>query len=183
MMTGSPRIRASDADRDRTGGLLREHHARGRLDPEEFAERLDRVFAAKTIDELDELTADLPAIDLYPLPAASLPRNRRVSTDLPASAVLRQSSGHVRVWLGSGRAPSAWVAAWGAWSAVMAVLVVLLVVSGNPWPLVWGAAAGVLIGGRWAVSRRAIGRGGAGEARRQLGASSPEGIDSSRDES
>jgi hypothetical protein len=183
MMNRSPRIRASDADRDRTAGLLREHHARGRLDPEEFAERLDRVFAAKTIDELDELTADLPAIDLYPLPAASLPRNRLVSTDLPATAVLRQSGGHVRVWPGSGRAPSAAVAAWGAWSAVMAVLVVLLAVSGNAWPLVWGAAVGVLMGGRWVVSRRAIGHGRAGGASRQLGASSPEGIDSSREES
>jgi len=35
-------IRASDHDRDRTARLLREHHAVGRLDPEEFAERLDQ---------------------------------------------------------------------------------------------------------------------------------------------
>ena len=62
-------------------------------------------------------------------------------------------------------------------------LVVLLAVSGNAWPLVWGAAVGVLMGGRWVVSRRAIGHGRAGGASRQLGASSPEGIDSSREES
>jgi hypothetical protein len=75
-MSSSPRVRASDRDRDRTAELLREHHAAGRLDPQEFAERLDLVYAAKTVDDLDVLVADLPKIDLYPLPSASLPRGR-----------------------------------------------------------------------------------------------------------
>jgi hypothetical protein len=66
-MPAEPPMRASDADRDRTAALLREHHAAGRLDAAEFNERLDRVFAAKTLGDLDEVTADLPAIDLYPL--------------------------------------------------------------------------------------------------------------------
>ena len=70
----APRIRASDRDRDRTAQLLSEHHGAGRLDAEEFAERLERVYTAKTIDDLDELTADLPAIDLYPLPSAAVSR-------------------------------------------------------------------------------------------------------------
>jgi hypothetical protein len=69
---GDPRIRASDADRDRTATLLREHHAEGRLTPEEFDHRLDRALAAKTIGELDALLADLPGIDLYRLPAAGI---------------------------------------------------------------------------------------------------------------
>ncbi|MBO0802615.1 MAG: DUF1707 domain-containing protein [Nocardiopsaceae bacterium] len=76
-MPGDPRIRASDADRDRTASLLREHHAVGRLTASEFAERLDRAFAAKTLGELDELMADLPAIDLYRLPSAEIRRRRR----------------------------------------------------------------------------------------------------------
>ena len=69
-MASDPRIRASDADRDRTAALLREHHAAGRLTADEFNERLDKAYAAKTLGELDELLADLPGIDLYQLPDA-----------------------------------------------------------------------------------------------------------------
>ena len=72
-MAGDPRIRASDDDRERTVSLLREHHAAGRLTLDEFNERLDKAYAAKTLGELDELMSDLPAIDLYRLPDASLP--------------------------------------------------------------------------------------------------------------
>jgi hypothetical protein len=61
-------MRASDRDRDRTADLLREHHAAGRLDADEFAERLDKAYRARTVGDLDELTADLPSIDRYPLP-------------------------------------------------------------------------------------------------------------------
>lgn len=73
-MAGNPRIRASDADRERAAALLREHHAAGRLTVEEFQERLDRAMTAKTLGELDELMADLPAIDLYELPDEALRR-------------------------------------------------------------------------------------------------------------
>ena len=73
-MPGDPRIRASDADRDRVTALLREHHAAGRLTAEEFHERMEQALDAKTLGELDELLADLPAIDLYQLPDASLRR-------------------------------------------------------------------------------------------------------------
>ena len=73
-MPGDPRIRASDADRDRVASLLREHHAAGRLTAEEFHERMDSALEAKTLGELDELMTDLPAIDLYQLPDASLRR-------------------------------------------------------------------------------------------------------------
>ncbi|HEX4088570.1 MAG TPA: DUF1707 domain-containing protein [Trebonia sp.] len=71
-MSGDPRVRASDADRERTAALLREHHAVGRLTPEEFSERVDKAFAAKTLGDLEALLSDLPAIDLYQLPAAGI---------------------------------------------------------------------------------------------------------------
>ena len=71
-MSGDPRVRASDADRERTATLLREHHAVGRLTSEEFSERVDKAFAAKTLGDLEVLLADLPAIDLYQLPAAGI---------------------------------------------------------------------------------------------------------------
>ena len=71
---GDPRIRASDADRDRATALLREHHAAGRLTAEEFDERMDAALSAKTLGEIDELLADLPVIDLYRLPDESMRR-------------------------------------------------------------------------------------------------------------
>ena len=81
-MPGDPRLRASDADRERTAQLLREHHAVGRLTAEEFNDRLEQVFAARTLGELDELLADLPAIDLYQLPSAGIRPPRRGGSGL-----------------------------------------------------------------------------------------------------
>jgi len=82
-MPSDPKIRASDADRDRTAALLREHLAAGRLTPEEFHERLDLAYAAKTLGQLDELMADLPGIDLYDLPETKLRRSRSGDAPLP----------------------------------------------------------------------------------------------------
>jgi hypothetical protein len=58
---GPPALRASDADRDRVIELLRAAVADGRLDAVEFDERLDAALAARTIDALAALTADLIA--------------------------------------------------------------------------------------------------------------------------
>ena len=60
--SSSPALRASDADRDRVIELLRAAVADGRLDPVEFDERLDAALAARTIDALAPLTADLIAV-------------------------------------------------------------------------------------------------------------------------
>ncbi|MGI5259988.1 DUF1707 SHOCT-like domain-containing protein [Streptomyces angustmyceticus] len=54
-------LRASDADRDRVAEILREALAEGRLDPEEHAERIDTVYRAKTMGELEPVIRDLPA--------------------------------------------------------------------------------------------------------------------------
>ena len=59
-MMRDPNLRASDADREATADRLRQDHTDGRLDQDEFQERLDRCFAAKTVGELAELTRDLP---------------------------------------------------------------------------------------------------------------------------
>lgn len=58
--TRDPGLRAGDRDRDAVEEVLREHHLAGRLETEEFQERLDRCYAAKTYAELDDLVADLP---------------------------------------------------------------------------------------------------------------------------
>ncbi|MGI5349096.1 DUF1707 SHOCT-like domain-containing protein [Streptomyces sp. CA-250714] len=54
-------VRASDADRDRVADILREALAEGRLDAEEHGERIEAVYAAKTMGELEPLVRDLPA--------------------------------------------------------------------------------------------------------------------------
>jgi hypothetical protein len=60
-MMRNPNLRASDADREATADRLRQHHTDGRIDAEEFNERLDKCYAAKTMGELAGLTRDLPA--------------------------------------------------------------------------------------------------------------------------
>lgn len=56
-----PSLRASDADRDRIADILREALAEGRLTADEHAERIDGVYRAKTVAELEPLIRDLPA--------------------------------------------------------------------------------------------------------------------------
>jgi Domain of unknown function (DUF1707) len=62
--------RARASGRDRTTAALREHLAAARLTFEEFDERLDRAYAAKTLGELAEIMTDLPAVDFGHLPRA-----------------------------------------------------------------------------------------------------------------
>ena len=59
----NPSIRASDADRERVVEILRQHTAEGRITAEEFDERMEAAYAARTLGALAELTADLP-VDL-----------------------------------------------------------------------------------------------------------------------
>ncbi|ARX83767.1 DUF1707 SHOCT-like domain-containing protein [Streptomyces alboflavus] len=54
-------LRASDADREKVADVLREALAEGRLDMEEFDERLDAALKARTYGELAPLTRDLPS--------------------------------------------------------------------------------------------------------------------------
>ncbi len=93
--SSSPALRASDADRDRVIELLRAAVADGRLDPAEFDQRLDAALAARTIDALAPLTADLiaaPGSDgALALPLAGTPAG-------PAAELLtiRERHGSVR---------------------------------------------------------------------------------------
>lgn len=78
VLTSDAALRASDADRDRVADILREALAEGRLDSEEHSERLDRVYTAKTMGELEPLVRDLPAGRTVTAPApAALPRDYR----------------------------------------------------------------------------------------------------------
>ncbi|MGX1976222.1 DUF1707 SHOCT-like domain-containing protein [Streptomyces kronopolitis] len=63
-----PELRASDADRERVAEILRDAVAEGRLAMEEFDERLEAAYRARTYGELAPLTADLPAAAAAPAP-------------------------------------------------------------------------------------------------------------------
>ena len=146
-MPGDPRIRASDADRDRVTALLREHHAAGRLTAEEFHERMEQALDARTLGELDELLADLPAIDLYQLPDASL---RRAPPHLGQSLLPADRGGSAdpaRFTPGT--------VAMGAWavvtSALVAIWAVAAVIGGGTWFPWWALIAIPWI---WVVIRR-----------------------------
>jgi class 3 adenylate cyclase len=58
---GSPGLRASDADRERIATLLRDHYGAGRLSDEDLSERVEAAYGARSMSELQALTADLPS--------------------------------------------------------------------------------------------------------------------------
>ena len=147
-MPGEPRIRASDAYRDRVAALLREHHAAGRLTAEEFHERMNAALGAKTLGELDELLADLPVIDLYQLPHESMRR----PPGFPHSSLVPRDSGGpsdpVRFSPGT-LAMGAWAVVCGALVAVWAVAAVVGAGTWIPWWLL------VVVPWTWVMIRRA----------------------------
>ncbi|WP_203700083.1 DUF1707 SHOCT-like domain-containing protein [Asanoa iriomotensis] len=54
--------RASDDDRQRVVELLQQHTAVGRLTLDEFTDRVDNAYAARTLRDLAVVTSDLPAL-------------------------------------------------------------------------------------------------------------------------
>jgi hypothetical protein len=63
----NPSIRAATADRERTVDVLKAGFAEGRLTQDEYNERMERAYEARTYGDLAELTADLPAGPMPPL--------------------------------------------------------------------------------------------------------------------
>ena len=70
-MTGAEyaRLRACDADRERTADVLRAAFVEGRLTQDELDERLGRAYTARTYADLAAQTADLPLPRQMPAPA------------------------------------------------------------------------------------------------------------------
>ncbi|MBP2704853.1 DUF1707 domain-containing protein [Microbispora sp. RL4-1S] len=120
-MAAAPEMRASDGDRDRVAAALREHMAQGRLDVDEFQERLEQTYQSRTYGELARVTSDLPEIDLHTLPATATP-----------SASPRKGT----------KGEKSLKAAWGAWAMASGInwviWLIVMVTSGElvyPWPL------------------------------------------------
>jgi hypothetical protein len=64
------RMRAASADRQRAIDVLKAAFAEGRLDKDEYGERVVQAWASRTYGDLAALTADLPAGPLGALPLA-----------------------------------------------------------------------------------------------------------------
>ena len=131
MLSGDRGTRASNEDRERTAAALGGHYAVGRLTLEEFQERLDRTYAAKTLGELDDLTRDLPRTDLgqrldaWPRPSGDnppLPQRRApgpVQAHMNHDAIVRffvaVTIGVFVIWLLGGAGGGLWL----LWAAVL----------------------------------------------------------------
>ncbi|RSS70295.1 DUF1707 domain-containing protein [Streptomyces sp. WAC06614] len=100
-------LRASDADRDRVAERLRDALAEGRLDMQEFEERLEATYASRTYAELEPLTRDLPAaggpaapvphpLAATPAPGADTPWPARIGGAGTSSAGVAVMSGFQR---------------------------------------------------------------------------------------
>jgi Domain of unknown function (DUF1707) len=63
---GPQALRVGDAERDAAAADLGEHYAAGRLSLDELNERLDAVFASKTLGQLTRIMADLPGTGRLP---------------------------------------------------------------------------------------------------------------------
>ena len=131
-MTSGPRTRAADQDRERTAAALGEHYAAGRLTLEEFQERLDKAYAAKTLGDLDDLMTDLPGTDLSQLPSAwpGQPGGRPPLPERRAPGIVQAPGSHSAVWL----------------TVTLGILMIWLIggASGGPW-LLWMAVLLVAI--------------------------------------
>lgn len=120
----APQMRASDADRDAVVTAMSENFQAGRLTSEELEERTGRALAARTLGELDELTADLPAprpaAPAEPAAPAAPPRRHGYPVMVPllvpvaVLAIVALTLGH-----------SASVHAWGTWWVIPVALLVV----------------------------------------------------------
>jgi Domain of unknown function (DUF1707) len=71
---GGSDLRVSDADRQATTDQLKAAFAAGRLDMDEYEERLQQALAAKTRRDLDDLVRDLPPANITaPKPSRGRP--------------------------------------------------------------------------------------------------------------
>jgi len=134
-MANDPDLRAGDEDRDRTIALIREAYAEGRLDGDEFQERMGQAQQARTFGELDLLVRDLPTRSMTPVPAPALEstsasadvakhrQNLRSGWAAWAGVAIMTNVIWAATWIsGGGDAPSYWpIWVMGPWGAVMVI--------------------------------------------------------------
>lgn len=120
-------FRAGDADREKVAERLRVALEEGRLNLDEYDERLRQVYAARTFADLDALVADIPGVTP---PSQSQSQSTEQSHLAPASG---EGATARRATDAAGRYPDAtrrWVLAqWDTWLPVAAVCVAIWAIS------------------------------------------------------
>ena len=88
MNAPDPRMRIADSDRERAMADLAMHYADGRLEHEEYDERLDAIWTARTRADLAVLFNDLPRPQAAPPPRtiARSPGRPGSAAQVPAAA-------------------------------------------------------------------------------------------------
>ncbi len=129
MAPSSDSLRVGDAEREAVAAELREHYAQGRLSMEDFNQRLDAAYAARTRRDLDQLIRDLPHAKPAgtPLPApppGSLRHHGHGLHFAPPGAGFGREGRH-RAWFGRFATLLA---------ALASLLIVLMVHLSFPWP-------------------------------------------------
>jgi Domain of unknown function (DUF1707) len=121
-------LRASDADRERLIAELNEHTVEGRLSTDEFEQRVQAVYAARTITELDTLRRDLPET------MAQRAQNRAARRSLLTRRLVQETGGSMSVfavctaiWLVSGAQGQFW--------PVWVLIVVVMSLGRSAWAL------------------------------------------------
>jgi hypothetical protein len=117
-VTADPTTRVGDAERERTSTELRAQYTAGRLNVDEFSARLDEVWAATTVGDLQHAMRDLPLLRPIPAPPPGWRRGRRRPRFLAIAVVF------ALLWLVTAPGRPIWPL------AVLAVLVLL-----HPWRL------------------------------------------------
>ena len=153
-----------DADRDRVIAALREQAGEGRLDLDEFGQRLDEAYQASTLDELRHSLRELPvhvplgeqaqpspepqrtrtrSAPVPPRPPSS-PRSPARSAPRPFEQRHREFNTPERIDARHAAAKAAWAAHLGAYVSVNVMLVVIWLLAGAGyfwpiWPMMgWG---------------------------------------------
>ncbi|MFH8472857.1 DUF1707 domain-containing protein [Streptomyces sp. NPDC018000] len=99
-------MRASDAERERVAETLREAVAEGRLEMEEFDQRLEAAYKARTHGELEPLVRDLPAPGTAVAPVGPAPAPAATGSAVRWADRIGKpatSSGAFAFWGGFGR--------------------------------------------------------------------------------
>jgi hypothetical protein len=121
-------VRASDADREQLISELNEHTVAGRLSTEEFEQRLQAVYAARTTAELDSLRGDLPQT------GAQLALGHAQHRSHLTRRLIQETGGSLSafvictgIWLASGASGSFW--------PIWLLIIVLASLARNGWAL------------------------------------------------
>lgn len=114
-MSSPPTLRASDAEREHTAEHLQQHFAEGRLKYDELQERLEEAYAARTVGELTQLVADLPASTTVSAAEPEVPATDRRSRDHHGRTPVQALVSYVMIclfliaiWAASGHHGSFW---------------------------------------------------------------------------